>query len=167
MVQEKSLKALYDRCNEKYLYVDGKLYFKGDFHSKQRKGQRVGTLNNSGYLKVCLDYKNYLVHRLIFLMHHGYLPDVIDHIDQNKLNNKIENLRHANQEINTWNRGKQANNTSGYRGVSWNKHAGKWHAYIKVKGHRHHLGLFEDIEEARLVYEQARVDFRTDEMSAI
>lgn len=156
MVQDESLILLYEKCHDRYTYKEGKLFFKRNLHSKQREGQEVGSLNNSGYLKVCLDRKNYLVHRLIFLMHHGYLPELLDHIDRNKLNNKIENLRECDKEANSWNRDKQANNTSGYRGVSWNKAAGKWHAYIKIKGKRKHIGLFSTPEEASEAYEKTK-----------
>lgn len=156
MVQDESLRLLYEKCNEMYAYEDGKLFFKRNLHSRQRAGQEVGSLNNCGYLKVCLDKKSYLVHRLIFLMHHGYLPEMLDHIDRDKLNNRIENLRECDKEVNSWNRGRQANNTSGYRGVSWNKAAGKWHAYIKIKGKRKHLGLFNTPEEANEAYEKAK-----------
>jgi hypothetical protein len=158
MVQDESLRWLYEDCHDRYEYKDGKLFFKRTLHSRQVKGAEVGSLNNMGYLKVCLDRKNYLIHRLVFLMHHGYLPELLDHIDRNKLNNRIENLREANKELNSWNRDRQANNTSGHRGVSWNKNAGKWHAYIKIKGKRIHLGLFNTVDEARQVYEKARLD---------
>lgn len=159
MVQSESLKVLYEKCHDRYVYKEGKLFFKRSLHSRQREGQEVGNLNNCGYLKVCLDRKSYLVHRLIFLMHHGYLPELLDHIDRNKLNNKIENLRECDKKVNSWNRDKQANNTSGFRGVSWNKAAGKWHAYIKIKGKRKHLGLFNTPEEASKAYEKARSEF--------
>lgn len=163
MVQDESLRLLYEKCYDRYTYKEGKLFFKRNLNSKQREGQEVGSLDNRGYLKVGLDRKKYLVHRLIFLMHHGHLPELLDHIDRNKLNNKIENLRECDKEVNSWNRDKQANNTSGYRGVSWNKAAGKWHAYIKIKGKRKHLGLFSTPEGASEAYEKARVDVGRDE----
>ena len=156
MVQEPEVRDLYEKCHEMFEYIDGQLVFKDNWHSKQRKGQSVTSVNNCGYLKVCIDKKNYLVHRLIFLMHHGYLPELLDHIDMDKLNNRIENLRDADKELNSWNRGLQANNTSGFRGVSWNKAAGKWHAYIKIKGKRKHLGLFNTPEEASAAYEKEK-----------
>lgn len=165
MVQE-SVKWLYDLCHARYAYYSGELFFKDDFHSKQRKGRRVGNLNNSGYLKVCLLKKNYLVHRLIFLMHYGYLPDLVEHRDRNKTNNLVGNLRDGDKELNSWNRGLQKNNTSGFRGVSWSKASNKWHAYIKIKGKRFHLGLFETPEEASSAYVQARFDTRGDEESS-
>lgn len=156
MVQEPEVRDLYEKCHEMFEYIDGQLVFRDNWHSKQRKGQSVTSVNNCGYLKVCIDKKNYLVHRLIFLMHHGYLPELLDHIDMDKLNNRIENLRDADKELNSWNRGLQANNTSGFRGVSWNKAAGKWHAYIKIKGKRKHLGLFNTPEEASAAYEKEK-----------
>lgn len=163
MVQEQEVKELYDKFHQRFEYRDGKLFSKENWHRLQRKGQEVGSVNNCGYLKVCVDSKNYLVHRIIYLMHHGKLPELLDHIDRNKLNNNIENLREADKELNSWNRDKQSNNTSGFRGVSWNKNAGKWHAYIKIKGKRKHLGLFSTPEEASEAYVKAKADIGRDE----
>ena len=163
MVQEQKVKELYDLCHERFEYSDGKLFAKENWHSRQRKGQEVGNLNNCGYLKVCLNRKSYLLHRLIFLMHNGSLPELLDHIDRDKTNNRIENLRVADKELNSWNRDKQSNNTSGFRGVSWNKGASKWHAYIKVRGKRIHLGLFDTAEEASEAYVKAQADIGRDE----
>ena len=159
MVQEKSLEALYKRMHEVFeLSEEGVLYFKDDRHSKQRKGDSPKAVSKEGYLRVTVSRKGYLVHRIVFLMSYGYLPECIDHIDRDKLNNRPINLRNADKKINSWNRGNQKNNTSGYRGVSWNKNAGKWHAYIKVDGKRRHLGLFDCIEEARERYEKELYD---------
>lgn len=154
MVQEESLESFRARLFKIFnLDSYGVLTFKENRHSKQRKGDSPKNING-GYLKVTIDRKSFLVHRLVFLMHYGYLPECIDHIDRNKLNNRPDNLRAADKKLNSWNRSKQKNNTSGSRGVSWNKSAGKWHAYIKVEGKRRHLGLFDCKEEARIRYEQ-------------
>lgn len=153
MVQKESISDLYEECHRRFIYKEGKLYFRYTIHSKQKEGETI-TRKSGGYLTTTINYKGYLVHRLIFLMHHKYLPSMIDHIDRDKLNNKIENLRPADKELNSWNRGLQSNNTSGFRGISWNKNANKWHAYIKIKGKRKHLGLFNTIEEAKEVYDR-------------
>lgn len=162
MVQEESLKELYKECHKRFSYQDGKLTYKYDIHSKQQQGESPKK-TKSDYKHVCVNYTYMLVHRVIFLMHHGYLPHLIDHIDRDTTNNKIENLRDADKAINSWNRDIQSNNTSGYRGVSWNKNAGKWHAYIKVSGKRRHIGLFNTPEEASIAYEQTRDDIARNE----
>jgi len=68
---------------------------------------------------------------------------------------KRKNLRSATRSQNCMNKGKQKNNTSGYKGVCWDNNAKKWRAYIKINGKRKHLGLFEDIEEAVKTYKEA------------
>lgn len=165
MVQKEPLENLYEECHRRFYYSDGELIRKITTSSRAKKGSSPTHINNSGYLMVCVNAKQYLVHRIIYLMHHGTLPDMIDHIDRNKLNNRIENLREADKEVNSWNRDLQRNNTSGYRGVSWSKVSEKWHSYIKIKGKRIHLGLFDDKEEAHIKYEEARIKFGTNESS--
>lgn len=162
MVQEESLKELYEECHKRFLYQDGKLIYRYDIHSKQMEGESPKK-TKSDYEHICVDYTYMLVHRVIFLMHHGHLPKLVDHIDRDPSNNRIENLRDADKAINSWNRDLQSNNTSGFRGVSWNKGSGKWHAYIKVAGRRRHIGLFNTPEEASAAYEQARDDIAANE----
>jgi len=63
---------------------------------------------------------------LIFLYHHGYLPKFVDHIDGNKKNNRIENLREATKSQNAMNQKVSTRNTSGIKGVMWHKRDKKW-----------------------------------------
>lgn len=163
MVQEESLKVLYDECHKRFKYDNGKLIYRYTIHSKQKQGESPKKQPSNSYLMVTVNYKSYLVHRVIYLMHTGELPELLDHIDRDTYNNKIENLRPADKALNSWNRGLQANNSSGYRGVSWNVHAGKWHAYIKDKGKRLHIGLYDNVEEASKAYECKRFELRGDE----
>ena len=78
---------------------------------------------------------------------------MIDHIDENKANNNVKNLRWATRKDNSCNRGKQKNNTSGFKGVSFNKHTKKFESKISINGKLKHLGLFETAEEASRAYE--------------
>lgn len=91
----------------------------------------------------------YLLHRMIFLYHKGYLPYKVDHIDRQKLHNKIDNLRDANDVINTMNVGLSKNNTSGYKGVS--RARKRWKAVLADKW----LGTYSTPEEAAYVYNKA------------
>jgi hypothetical protein len=83
----------------------------------------------------------------------------IDHINHNTLDNTRENLRIATKSQNGANRGKQMNNTSGYKGVYWHKGVGKWIAQIKVDGKIIYLGLFESKIDAAIVYNQAATEY--------
>ncbi len=79
----------------------------------------------------------------------------VDHISGDTLDNRRGNLRPADRSQNSCNRGRQSNNTSGYKGVSWHKAAQKWSAYVNIRGRRHYLGLFGDIEDARDAHNSA------------
>ena len=136
-------------------YKDGHLYWK---ISKQnvRAGNRLGTLSVNGYFSTIIKRKSYLIHRLIFLFHYGYLPKIIDHIDGNPLNNDIKNLRVATHIENCQNAKKRTSNTSGYKNVSWHRPANKWAVRLSINQKRVFFGLFEDIELADLVAHEAR-----------
>jgi hypothetical protein len=86
-------------------YKEGKLFWKINSGPNMVKGKMAGTsITTSGYHRLKYKGKKYLNHRIIFEMHNSYLPDIIDHIDQNKLNNNIDNLRAANRSLNMLNR---------------------------------------------------------------
>jgi hypothetical protein len=127
-----------------------------------RKGSIAGSVKSHGYLCVGINYKSYRAHRLIFLMHKGYLPKTIDHINGDRLDNRIENLRAATVGQNQHNRKTNANNTSGYKGVSWNKACKKWLSQIKLEGKRIHLGYFDNVEEAAEAVRKAREELHGD-----
>jgi len=95
-----------------------------------------------GYREGALFGRSVKAHRLIFKMHHSWAPAVIDHIDRNRLNNRIENLRASSKSENAMNGKTPADNTSGVRGVA--RHRDRWRAYLKGV----HLGTFPTIEEA-------------------
>ena len=80
----------------------------------------------------------------------------VDHIDLNGLNNQRHNLRIATHGQNQQNHRVRQDNTSGYKGVSWNRESSKWAAYI-IDGHKIHLGYFTDPEEAARVYDRAAI----------
>ncbi len=92
---------------------------------------------------------------MIFLYHHGYLPEFVDHINQNKLDNRIENLRACSYKgENASNSKRRSDNTSGHRGVTWHKASGKWMSSVFFKGKRYHLGVFENKTEAAKIYNE-------------
>lgn len=84
-------------------------------------------------------------------------PDdmLCDHKDGNGLNNQRYNPRNCNTEGNQQNRGKNKNNTSGHKGVSWNKGAKKYRVQIKANKGRYHIGYFDNLEDAIRAYKKA------------
>ena len=109
-------------------------------------------MNTLGYTVMRVDAKDYLAHRLVWFWHHNEWPRVIDHIDMNRSNNRIENLRACEKVQNLWNVGPNRDNSSGYKGVSFHKDTGRWQARIHCRGVSHHLGLFDTTEEAHKAY---------------
>lgn len=95
------------------------------------------------------------MHELV-LQRAGFSPTVeVDHDDGDGLNNQRLNLRESTHSQNLANRGPQLNNTSGYKGVTWDKARGKWQASIKVRGQRLNLGRFEMKIDAARAYNEA------------
>jgi hypothetical protein len=131
----------------------------GDFHRVVgRKGAGFsGTKAGSpshGYLTIMVDGKNYRCHRLAWLYVYGEFPNGhLDHINREKTDNRISNLRVASKKQNAENTGIQANNKSGHRGVFWNSQKSKWHARIKHHGKTLHLGFFDDPLNASNAYQ--------------
>jgi len=108
------------------------------------------------YHRTIIKGKVYSIHRLVFLYHHGYLPKIIDHIDNDRTNNKIENLRESTQQQNCINRKLAKNSSSGYKNVYWNTVMCKWIVCFSVKAKRKTIGYFDDLEFADLVAIEAR-----------
>jgi HNH endonuclease/AP2 domain len=123
-------------------------------------GDVAGSLKFTGYRYICLTFnsKQYLfrAHRLAWLYVYGSWPsNNLDHIDRNRLNNCISNLREATYSENNKNQTKQANRSSRYVGVWWNKPNQKWNAGIGANGKYAYLGSFTSEEEAALAYNAA------------
>ena len=135
---------------------DGNLVRKVQTSNRVKVGDVIGWNNATGYLCVRLDGYHWLIHRLIYLYHHGVMPKVIDHIDGNPLNNKIENLREATMEQNSLNQKGRKNSFSGIKNVYWNKKLSKWYVHVKRNKDIIHFGMFDDVEFAELVAIMAR-----------
>jgi hypothetical protein len=136
---------------ERFEYVDGELLHKTSLGGA-KKGQRVGKPDKDGYLITTVQRKAYRVHRIIFFMHHGYVPEMLDHIDNNPLNNRIENLRPATYSQNNLNRGKTKINKTGYKGVFWRPSEKKFIAKLGFNNKKIFLGSFDDPKLAHEAY---------------
>ena len=142
--------------SELFEYKDNQLYWKVDRIANRLKGKPAGCLDGRGYLQTKIKNVLYKNHRLIFMMQHGYVPGIIDHVDGNPLNNKIANLRPATISQNAMNAKVYCTNKSGVQNVSWHKKAKKWEVKLQIKGKRIHFGAFEDIELAVAVAKAIR-----------
>lgn len=97
-------------------------------------GKKAGALMTIGYILIRINKKPFLAHRLAFLYFYGFMPEEVDHVDGNRSNNKISNLRAANRSINMKNLCRNTANKSGTTGVRWDDGRKKWAAYIQVNG---------------------------------
>lgn len=118
-------------------------------------GSEAGSINNRGYRNVLADNVRYSAHRLIFLMHHGWLPPQIDHINGNPSDNRIENLRAATASTNGCNRTMRRDCGSGVKNVSLAK--GRWRVTIRPPGGKtQYFGSYADLGVAEMVAAEAR-----------
>jgi hypothetical protein len=151
-------------AHEAFEYRDGELFWKVrplhhfvDEHAQKtfnsiRPGKRAGGVTD-GYMEVRMTLSGVKVHRIVFVMHHGFLPDEVDHIDGNPLNNRIENLRAASRSQNMRNTRTQRRTRTGVKGVSIK---GKRFCAFIIKDDRQlHLGMFDTLEQAAAARKQA------------
>ncbi len=143
--------------HELFEYREGKLYWKVARTNKTKAGMLVGNFDQ--YNNVCLNRKKIGVHRIIFMMFYGYMPDYIDHIDGNTLNNNIENLRPATNIKNQYNAKLSKKNTSVYKNVTWDKVCNKWKVALTVEKKSILVGYFGDLNLAGLAAKEARIKY--------
>jgi len=116
---------------------------------------QAGCINRAGYRQINLKYKLWYAHQLAWAYVYGYLPACdIDHINGDKSDNRISNLRLATRSQNMQNTGLRSSNTSGFKGAYFFKRTGTWKSEIKIEGKRIHLGYFNSAEDAALAYQQ-------------
>jgi len=120
------------------------------------KKKAAGTLLHSGYLGISIGPKRWQAHRVAWALHHGDWPkDQVDHINGVRTDNRISNLREATNSQNGKNLGLSKANTSGVKGVSFEKYTNRWKATIRVEGKSISLGRFGSIEDAVLARKNA------------
>jgi len=144
------------QCLDLFDYRNGKLYWKTALSNRVQIGREAGYIDKDGYRVVRVNRKNYFSHRLIFLMKKGYIPECLDHINGNPIDNRIENLRVANKNENSHNCKRRKDNTSGYKNVVWAKTKNKWRVVVKINSVNKHIGYFNNIEEANKAAISAR-----------
>lgn len=139
---------LHESVKEYFEYRDGNLFWKKCDAKWVKVGSLVGSLRKDGYRMSKFKGKKWLVHRLIYLWHYGELPAMLDHIDKNPENNRIENLRPTDKRLNGYNRNAPVNSSSGVPGVSWDTKQQKWAVRFKKNGKYEFHGYYSDKEEA-------------------
>lgn len=137
-------------------YKNGDLYWKITNSNVAKAGSKAGCLQKNGYRILMLNKKYHYAHRIIFMMHYGYLPKVIDHIDRNPSNNCIENLRESTVSQNLHNRTAQKNSKSGIKGVYWLANRKKWVARCKIGKTISKCSYFDTMEQAKEAIEKFR-----------
>jgi hypothetical protein len=125
---------------------------------KSKVGQSLRYVDPLGYIAVQIDKVKYRGHRLAWLLYYGEWPDkFVDHINRNRSDNRISNLRLVTSTEHAHNCEKQRNNTSGYRGVSVHNQSGKWQVQIGRNGKKLCLGLFATPKDAALAYDREAI----------
>lgn len=123
----------------------------------------IRTADSNGYYKVEFNYKKYLVHRVVWLLEFGYFPEnQIDHINRDRTDNRVCNLRQVSPQCNARNCSLRKDNTSGFRGIRWNSTKSRWVVTISKRKENGlcrttQVGSSEDFTEAvalRLAVEQ-------------
>ena len=135
--------------HEMFNYIDGELVWKIKKSGSRGIGSIAGSVYKDGYKNIMLNGKRYGVHRLVWIYHNGDIENglEIDHIDGNRSNNNIYNLRNVSRQENCF------NNTSS-KGYCFDNSVNKWKAYIVINGFGKHLGHFDneiDAEEAYIL----------------
>lgn len=119
------------------------------------QGSTAGSVRPDGYIVIGVDYESHLAHRLVWLYVYGELPENdVDHINGSKADNRFANLRAASRSENLANCRMRKDNTSGLKGVSFNKRGGNWLAQISIRGRQTRIGTFPSKEEAYAAYRQ-------------
>lgn len=139
-------------------YKEGKL-FRICNRSNTKTGQEAGWINNKGYRLISFNHKEIMAHKIVFFIHKGYVPEYIDHVNGNRLDNRIENLREATCSENAYNQRKGARNKSGCKNVSWNKARNKWAVRIVYGNKKLKQWYIDNFELAELLAEEARNKF--------
>lgn len=122
-------------------------------------GKPAGRVGGKGYREIAISGRRFQAHRLAWFLATGTWPsEEIDHINGDKADNRLANLREVSHAENGRNQPRPSNNRSGVIGVGWNATAGKWAARIKVDGWSRFLGYFDDVSGAAKARKAAELE---------
>lgn len=156
------INAAYLRSALFYDQNTGDFHWKEDRKNQMKRGFPAGGIQENGYIYIKITRagisKLFKAHRLAWLYVYGVWPNgSLDHIDRNRANNRISNLRESNGIENSRNSSKRINCTSRFIGVCWHNPSRKWRAYIRVNQKMKSLGYFKTEIEAALAYNRAAI----------
>lgn len=139
----------------------GELTWKVTQNWKSKAGSTAGNVNSKGRIQIRFRSRLYYAHRLVWLLTYGKWPEqTVDHLDGDKSNNRIENLRDVSNGVNQQNQRKpRSSSKSGILGVHWHDRDQKFVAKIGINGKNKHLGYFLTAEEAHAAYLAAKRKF--------
>jgi len=146
-----------ERVKELFYYQRGYLIRRVRAGSRGVLGDVAGFLHPNGYTYIAVDNNKYFAHRLIWLYHYGYLPKELDHKYGKEIGDYLWNLRPCTSSQNSHNSKTPLTNTSGVKGVCWDKSRLLWFVRIKLNGKTKFLGRFNNIKEAAKVISASRV----------
>lgn len=150
----------FHELHERFAYdpETGIFIFKKSPNRRKPIGSTAGSFVKEGYVYLGVNGVNYLAHRVAYLMHYGFLPDgFIDHKDSDKWNNRIDNLRPASRSENAANSNISARNTTGVKGVYFDKRMRRYVGRLKKSNKLILVGTFATLHEADLAMREARV----------
>lgn len=136
-------------------YVGGRLLWKIDIAKNVKAGSVAGSTSTTSYMQVSINNKIYLLHRIVYAWHYGDVPPVLDHVNGDKTDNRVENLRPATMTQNAMNRKTPTTNTSGVKGVSKRKN-GAWRVFMRTGNGKNIDIQTKDFEFAEFVATEAR-----------
>lgn len=150
-----------------FTYKDGLIYWKIQIKDQSKckypcsVGDVAGNVNNRGYVVVNMFGGQFMVHRIVWEIHNGPIPDgmEIDHINHDTTDNRIENLRIVDRSGNMRNKTIDKRNSSGVTGVYYHRKNKKWYAQIMHNKKRLHLGFFVSFDEAAKARKDAELNF--------
>ena len=139
------------QINDVFYYDNGKLF-------RKKNQKEAGYVSHYGYRIASFKNKRYPVHRLIWkLLKEDWPKNQIDHINQNRLDNRIENLREVSNQENNKNSTLRKTNKSGFNGISWCKDTKSWRASITVNGKNINLGRYKYLDDAIIIRKEANI----------
>lgn len=131
-----------------------------NWNSKFSGKEAFTATNGHGYRRGTIFNRRYQAHRIVWLLHYGKWPAAdIDHINGDRADNRLINLRSVSRAENAKNQRARITNTSGVLGVSWDKQTGKWRVSIQIEGQTRKIGRFPDIESAAAARKAADLRF--------
>lgn len=147
-----TMNEIIEYINNNFIYLNGSFYRIKHNGNNQKIGSLVGGVNGSGYIQTKIFGRKFKCHRLIWLLFNGEIPNgyEIDHINGNRSDNRLENLRLATRRQNQQNRVEHRNDH--LVGTTYCKKENKWYSHITINGKTKHIGIFETKELAHETY---------------